>query len=154
MNHKATCSEGFLYKQNKFFSRETSFCSLALNRIKIKIRSTTQKKKNKNQNKNTKLENCQQPYLVVPYYQGLSESVKRTCNKYGVQVYFKGGVTIKSLLMEPKVVSSTNIQVIGWSVMKNTLVSLPEILVKGSKNIKRPHPPYLTTIPSLVITSN
>ena len=46
----------------------------ALNRIKVKIRSTTQKKKNKNQNKNTKLENCQQPYLVVPYYQGLSES--------------------------------------------------------------------------------
>ena len=39
---------------------------------------------------------------MVPYYQGLSESVKRTCNKYGVQVYFKGGVTIKSLLMAPK----------------------------------------------------
>ena len=37
--------------------------------------------------------------------------------------------------------------------MKNTLVSLPEILVKGSKNIKRPHPQYLTTIPPLVITS-
>ena len=67
----------------------------------MKIRSTTQKK-NKNQNKNTKLENCQQPYIVVPYYQGLSESVKRTCNKHGVQVYFKGGVTIKSLLMAPK----------------------------------------------------
>ena len=33
---------------------------------------------------------------------GLSESVKRTCNKHGVQVYFKGGVTIKSLLMAPK----------------------------------------------------
>ena len=44
----------------------------------------------------------QQPSLMVPYYQGLSESVKRTCNKYGVQVYFKGGVTIKSLLMAPK----------------------------------------------------
>ena len=107
-------------------------------------------------------ENYQQPYLVVPYYQGLSKSVKRTCNKYGVQVYSNGGVTIKSLLMAPKdqdpmlkeVVPSTNIHVTGWSVMKNTLVSLPEILVKGSKNIKRPHPQYLTTIPPLVITSN
>ena len=48
------------------------------------------------------LENYQQPYLVVPYYQGLSESVKKTCNKYGVQVYFKGDVTIKNLLMAPK----------------------------------------------------
>ena len=38
----------------------------------------------------------------MPYHQGLSESVKRTCNKYGVQVFFKGGVTIKSLLMAPK----------------------------------------------------
>ena len=40
--------------------------------------------------------------MVVPYYWGLSESVKRTCNKHGVQVYFRGGVTIKSLLMAPK----------------------------------------------------
>ena len=40
--------------------------------------------------------------MVVPYYKGLSESVKRTCNKYGVQVYFRGGVTFKNLLMAPK----------------------------------------------------
>ena len=127
----------------------------------MKIRSTTQKK-NKNQNKNTKLENCQQPCIVVPYYQGLSESVKRTCNKHGVQVYFKGGVTIKSLLMAPKDQDPMlkrsgviyNIHVIGWSVMKNTFMSLPELLVKGSGNIKRPHPPYMTTITSLVTTSN
>ena len=39
---------------------------------------------------------------MVPYYKGLSESLKRTCQKYGVQVYFKGGNTIKSLLMAPK----------------------------------------------------
>ena len=66
------------------------------------MRSTTQKKKNQNQNKNSKQGNSQQPYIVVPYYQGLSESVKRTCNKHWVQVYFKGGVTIKSLLMASK----------------------------------------------------
>ena len=33
---------------------------------------------------------------------GLSERTKRTCNKFGVLVYFKGGQTIKSLLMAPK----------------------------------------------------
>ena len=46
--------------------------------------------------------NQKQNYIVVPYYKGLSKSLKRTCQKYGVQVYFKGGNTIKSLLMTPK----------------------------------------------------
>ena len=41
-------------------------------------------------------------YMVVPYHQGLSERIKRTCNKFGVQVFFKGGQTIRSLLMAPK----------------------------------------------------
>ena len=40
--------------------------------------------------------------MVVPYYQGLSESTKRSCKKYGVQVHFKGGLIIKNLLMAPK----------------------------------------------------
>ena len=39
---------------------------------------------------------------VVPYHQGLSESFKRTCKKYGIQVYCKGGHTIKNFLMAPK----------------------------------------------------
>ena len=40
--------------------------------------------------------------MVVPYYKGVSESLKKICGKHGVQVYFKGGHTIKSLLMTPK----------------------------------------------------
>ena len=40
--------------------------------------------------------------MVVPYHQGLSERIKRTCNKFGVQVHFKGGQTIKILLIAPK----------------------------------------------------
>ena len=40
--------------------------------------------------------------MVVPYHQGLSERIKRSCNKFGVQVFFKGGQTIKNLLMAPK----------------------------------------------------
>ena len=39
--------------------------------------------------------------MVVPYYKGLSESLKKICDKHGVQVYFKGGNT-KSLLVAPK----------------------------------------------------
>ena len=32
----------------------------------------------------------------------VSESFKRTCSRYGVQVHLKGGLTIKNLLMAPK----------------------------------------------------
>ena len=32
---------------------------------------------------------------------GLSESIRNTCKRYGIQVYFKGGKTIKDLLVAP-----------------------------------------------------
>ena len=38
----------------------------------------------------------------MPYYRVLSESVKKRCKNYGVQVYFRGGTAIKNLLMAPK----------------------------------------------------
>ena len=80
---------------------------------------------------------------MVPYYSGLSESVKKIGSKYGVQVYFIGGTTIKNLLMAPKdkdpiqkkVESSIDTNVTGWSVMKSTLESPQELLEKGSENI-------------------
>ena len=57
----------------------------------------------KNNNKSTTLQNTsQKPYITVPYFKGLSESVKKKCNNYGVKVYFRGGTTIKNLLMTPK----------------------------------------------------
>ena len=51
---------------------------------------------NPNNNKDKK------PHITVPYHQGLSESFKRTCKKYGIEVHLKGGPTIKNLLMTPK----------------------------------------------------
>ena len=41
-------------------------------------------------------------HIVVSYSQGLCESYKTICSKYGVQVHFKGGNTLKNLLMFPK----------------------------------------------------
>ena len=59
-----------------------------------------QKKKN---NQNTTQQNTnQKPYITVPYYKGLSESMKKKCNNYGVHIYFRGGTAIKNLLMAPK----------------------------------------------------
>ena len=39
-------------------------------------------------------------YLIIIY--NVSESYKRICKKYGIEVHFKGGHTIKDLLMAPK----------------------------------------------------
>ena len=41
-------------------------------------------------------------HIVIPYTQGLCESIKKICGRYGIQTHFKGGRTIKSLLVSPK----------------------------------------------------
>ena len=41
-------------------------------------------------------------FIVVPCSRGVSESFKNVCVKAGVQVHFKGGNTIKDLLVAPK----------------------------------------------------
>ena len=72
----------------------------AIKRARMRSQNSNSNKRKTNQtgqkNNKTNL------YMVVPYHQGLSERLKRTCNKYGVQVFFKGGQTIRSLLMGPK----------------------------------------------------
>ena len=50
----------------------------------------------------TSINNQKKSYIVVPYYSGLSESITNIGRKFRVQVYFKGGTTIKNLLMTPK----------------------------------------------------
>ena len=41
-------------------------------------------------------------HIVIPYTQGLCESIKKICGRYGIQTHFKVGRTIKSLLVSPK----------------------------------------------------
>ena len=69
----------------------------AVNRVKMRMNNPTktQKKKNEQYQPNTP-----RPYITVPYYRGLSESFKKKCSNYGV--FFRGGNTIKNLLMAPK----------------------------------------------------
>ena len=100
---KTICSSPDLLQKREHLSRVLTRCKYptwAVNRVKMLMRTPAYKKKNNNST-NTQ-QNCQKPYMVVLYYEGLSESVKRTCKKHGVQVYFRGGVTIKNLLMAPK----------------------------------------------------
>ena len=41
-------------------------------------------------------------HIVIPYTQDLCESIKKICGRYGIQTHFKGGRTIKNLLVSPK----------------------------------------------------
>ena len=161
-HHRArtVCSDPQLLQQEEgHVSRVLTRCKYpawAINRIKMKMETPAQKKSTKNNEK--KQNNCQQPYIVVPYYQGLSESMKRTCNKYGVQVHFKGDVTIKYLLMAPKDQDPMLKRSGIIYRYKYDRVECNEEYIGGSsrtfgerlRNIKRPHPPYMSTITPLV----
>ena len=77
--------------------------SMALNRIKLKIRVQDQNNnKRATNNSGSNSTNNQRPYMVVPNTKWLRESLKKVCNKHGVEVYFRGGKTIRSLLVAPK----------------------------------------------------
>ena len=41
-------------------------------------------------------------HIVKPYTQGLCESIKKICGRYGIQTYFKGSNTIRNLLVSLK----------------------------------------------------
>ena len=38
----------------------------------------------------------------MTYTQGLGESIKKTCRKYGIQAHLRGNRTTKQLLVKPK----------------------------------------------------
>ena len=100
LHHRARtiCSNNQLLQQEEDHLSETlmncNYPIWALNRVKIKMNNPAQKKKNKTSS--TQQNNTPKPYITVPYYKGLSENVKKKCSNYGVQVYFKGGTTIKT----------------------------------------------------------
>ena len=70
---------------------------MAFNRANIRSKKHNRCKKN-----NSKDNNKSKPYIVVPFMKGLSESCKNICRNHGVEMYFKGGNTIKELLVHHK----------------------------------------------------
>ena len=102
---KTICSnqEMLLKEEQHLFQalKKCKYPTWALNRVKLRCQNPSKKSKNSNQNKQNN-QTRRNLYMVVPYYKGLSESIKRSCSRFGVQVHFKGGLTIKDLLMAPK----------------------------------------------------
>ena len=104
---KTICSRPQLLQQEEEHLYKTltecKYSAWALNRVKIKTLASAKNKNRRgtnNSGNNTK--SNQNPYMVVPYSKGLSDNIKKACSKYGVQVYFKWGMTIKNFLMAPK----------------------------------------------------
>ena len=66
--------------------RKCKYPNWALNKIKIKAKKPAT---NKDQTNRTNTNNNQKSYIVVPYYSGLSESIKKIGSKYGYKCTLK-----------------------------------------------------------------
>ena len=97
---KAVCSNSQLLKEElKHLERALTQCKYPRWAFQ-KILRDQESKKNKRKERNISMQKtC---HIVVPYTKGLCESYKSICSKYGVQAYFKGGNTLKNLLIFPK----------------------------------------------------
>ena len=103
---KTVCSNNHLLKEeedhlNKALKR-CKYPEWALTRANIKQKRKT----NTNQgtiNNTNKSGSYNKPYIVIPCIQGIGETCKNICRKHGVEMLFKGGNTIKDLLVYPKV---------------------------------------------------
>ena len=71
----------------------------AIQRVKLKKKT---QKQNRNNNRTNKNNMTNRSSITVPDNQGLSESFKNIGKKYGIQVHFKSGRTLKDELVAPK----------------------------------------------------
>ena len=105
-------------------------------------------------------------HIVIPYTQGLCESIKKICGRYDIQTHFKGGRTIKKLLVSPKdkdpMVNQSG--AIYWyqcgdlACDEEYMGKPPEPLVKDTKSTWRPPQPFIIiaakqATPLTIITS-
>ena len=86
-------------------------------------------------------------YMVVPCHQGLSERIKRSCNKFGVQVFFKGGQTIRNLLMAPNI-NINNFTIVGREDQNLTRAIKEALFIRVNdpslnRNIGKYHLPHI-----------
>ena len=99
---KAVCSSSKLLEEElKHLDEVLQQCKYpkwAINKI---LREQEQRRSTRGKDRNNR-QPSKRCHIVVPYTKGLCESYKSICSKYGVQAYFKGGNTLKSLLMFPK----------------------------------------------------
>ena len=101
---KAVCSNSKLFEEElKHLLEVLQQCKYpmwTINKV-LKQREHKRTTNRRAQGRNTS-QTQKRCHIVLPYTKGLCESYKTIYSKYGVQVYFKGGNTLKNLLMFPK----------------------------------------------------
>ena len=93
-----------LQKEEEHLFRALTRCKYptwAIKRTKME-ESEPQHKEEQEEHKLGQNTNHNNLYMVVPYHQGLSERIKRTCNKFGGASTLQRRTDHKSLLMAPK----------------------------------------------------
>ena len=109
---KTVCSRPELLQQEKDHLRKAltkcKYPKWALDKVQKRLNRSTSEV---NDGVNNQCTTAAQPvtnevknkgHIVILYTQGLCESIKKICGRYGIQTHFKGGSTIKSLLVSPK----------------------------------------------------
>ena len=92
LHHRAQtiCSKPQLLQQEENHLHNTltkcKYPKWAFNRIRVKTKKSAPNKDNNNGTNSGTDNNNQKSYIVVPYYSGPSDSVKKIGSKYGVQV--------------------------------------------------------------------
>ena len=143
VQHRANtiCSNRqLLHKEEKHLNNALKNCQYptwALNKIQQKIKNPgTRQTTNRNSNI------TQRSYIVVPYYGGLSKSIKNIGKNLRCRYIVKEALPSRTsqwllrtrIPSKNKVGSSTDIIVTGWTVMRNILENPKEHLGKGSRN--------------------
>ena len=161
---KTVCSEPQLQKKEEdHLCQALQKCMYpiwAINRARIKSKNPARRTNRNNNNQTGQKKTINKNiYMVVQYQQGLSERFKNTCQKYGVQVHFKGGQTIKDLIMAPK--DKDPITNKSWVIYRfkcsedgceeEYIGESARTFAEGSKNIRSPPLPFMTIVTSQVI---
>ena len=110
LSHRAStvCSKPELLQQEKEHLRKAltkcKYPKWALDKVEKRLNQSSRQVNdggtNNAQSANHEVKN--KGHIVIPYTQGLCESIKKFCGRYGIQTHFKGGRTIKNLLVSPK----------------------------------------------------
>ena len=110
LSHRAStvCSNPELLQKEKHHLRKAltkcNYPKWALDKVEKRLNRST-RQVNDGGNNSAQPANHGVPskgHIVIPYTQGLCESIKKICGRYGIQTHFKGGKTIKNLLVSPK----------------------------------------------------
>ena len=100
---KDVCStKKLLEEEQKVIQEALQACKYptwAIYRMKTKINSTNNRNRNTNTSDNRPMHRNS---VTVPYNEGLSQTFKNICKRYGIQVHFKSGKTIKEELVALK----------------------------------------------------